>query len=115
MSIKLQTVAIAASYFIEYKRFHKFTEDGANWIGSVSVTNASFFVIRRPIYNRRQLHLAVPLKKGIRKKYGGSTTRHKVRKGDLVQSPKGIGYVSGDTEKQVSVSNANWKRLVKAL
>ncbi|MEY2983422.1 MAG: hypothetical protein RLZZ568_39, partial [Cyanobacteriota bacterium] len=24
---------------------------------------------------------------------------------------KGVGYVSGDTEKQVSVSEASWKRL----
>jgi len=48
---------------------------------------------------------------GVRRKYGGSTTRHSVRKGDLVNSPKGIGYVSGDTEKQVSVSEASWKRL----
>ncbi|MEI2582985.1 MULTISPECIES: hypothetical protein [unclassified Scytonema] len=28
-----------------------------------------------------------------------------------VNSPKGIGFVSGDTEKQISVSDANWKRL----
>ncbi len=38
---------------------------------------------------------------GKRRKYGGSTTGHGFRKGDLVSSPKGIGYVSGDTEKQL--------------
>jgi Holliday junction resolvasome RuvABC endonuclease subunit len=104
-------VAIAASHFAEYQKYHKVGEDGANWIGSVLITSAPFYVIRRPPYSRRQLHLMVSAKGGIRRKYGGSTTRHGVRKGDLVQSPKGIGYVSGDTEKQISVSNANWKRL----
>jgi hypothetical protein len=53
----------------------------------------------------------VPSKGGIRRKYGGTTTRHGFRKGDLVNSPKGVGYISGDTEKQVSVSDSNWKRL----
>ncbi len=77
----------------------------------VSVTPTSFFVIRRPPYSRRQLDLMVPSLSGNRRKYGGSTTRHGVRKGDLVNSPKGIGYVSGDTEKQISVSDSNWKRL----
>jgi hypothetical protein len=48
---------------------------------------------------------------GIRRKYGGSTTRHGVRKGDLVKFPKGVGYVSGNTETQISVSEASWKRL----
>ncbi|MHC5729383.1 MAG: hypothetical protein ACYTXY_35715, partial [Nostoc sp.] len=47
--------------------------------------------------------------------YGGSVTRHGFRKGDYVeaiQSNKTYrGWVSGDTEKQVSVSDANWKRL----
>ncbi|MFN6472588.1 MAG: RRXRR domain-containing protein [Nostoc sp. SerVER01] len=104
-------VAIAASHFVEYRQYHKRNEDGANWFGCVVVTDTSFFVIRRPPFSRRQLHLMVPAKGGIRRKYGGSTTRHGVRKGDLVNSPKGIGYVSGDTEKQISVSNANWKRL----
>lgn len=32
-------------------------------------------------------------------------------KGMRVNSPKGIGYVSGDTEKQLSVSDSNWKQL----
>jgi len=104
-------VAIAASHFIEYRKYHKAGEDGADWFGSVSITPAPFFVIRRPPYSRRQLHLMVPAKGGIRRKYGGSTTRHGFRKGDLVNSPKRVGYVSGDTEKQVSVSDANWKRL----
>ena len=104
-------VAIAASAFVEYRKYHTTQIDGANWFGSVTVTPAVFKVIRRPPYSRRQLHLMVPAKRGLRRKYGGSTTRHGLRKGDLVSSPQGIGYVSGDTEKQVSVSNANWKRL----
>ncbi|MDV2997111.1 MAG: hypothetical protein N4J56_006816 [Chroococcidiopsis sp. SAG 2025] len=60
--------------------------DGADWFGSISITPASFFVIRRPPYSRRQLHLMVPSCGGIRRKYGGSTTRHGLRKGDLVNS-----------------------------
>lgn len=104
-------VAIAASYFVEYRRYHFRNEDGANWFGSVSITPAVFFVIRRPPYSRRQLHLMVPSIGSVRRKYGGSTTRHGFRKGDLVNSPKGIGFVSGDTERQISVSDTNWKRL----
>lgn len=104
-------VAIAASSFVQYKRYHRLGEDGAEWVGDVEVTKAPFFVIKRPPYSRRQLHLMVPAKGGNRRKYGGSTTRHGLRKGDLVNSPKGIGYVSGDTDKQISVSNADWKRL----
>jgi hypothetical protein len=104
-------VAIAASHFVEYRKYHLCSVDGANWFGSVSITLAPFYVIRRPPFSRRQLHLMVPVSGGIRRKYGGSVTRHGLRKGDLVNSPKGIGYVSGDTEKQISVSDANWKRL----
>ena len=104
-------VAIASSHFIEYRKYHKHGEDGADWVGSVNITNASFFIVRRPPFSRRQLHLMVPAKGGVRRKYGGSTTRHGFRKGDLVNSPKGIGYISGATEKQVSVSNTDWKRL----
>jgi len=104
-------VAIAASHFVGYRKYHKLNQDGANWFGKVAITPSLFFVIRRPPYSRRQLHLMVPSAGGLRRKYGGSTTRHGFRKGDLVNSPKGIGYVSGDTEKQISVSDTNWKRL----
>lgn len=104
-------VAIAASHFVEYHKYHRLDMDGANWFGSVIITSAPLNVIRRPPYSRRQLHLMVPAIGAIRRKYGGSTTRHGFRKGDLVNSPKGIGYVSGDTEKQISVSDASWKRL----
>jgi Holliday junction resolvasome RuvABC endonuclease subunit len=104
-------VAIAASHFVEYRAFQASATRGHNWVGSVLVAPALFRVVRRPPYSRRQLHLMVPAQGGLRRKYGGSTTRHGVRKGDLVNSPKGIGYVSGDTEKQISVSDSNWKRL----
>ena len=104
-------VAIAATRFVEYRKYHRTDVDGANWFGSVVITASPFFVIRRPPFSRRQLHLMVPARGAVRRKYGGSTTRHSLRKGDLVNSPKGIGYVSGDTEKQISVSDASWKRL----
>lgn len=104
-------VAIAASHFVEYRKYHRLDVDGANWFGSVSITLAPLFVIRRLPYSRRQLHLMVPSIGGVRRKYGGSTTRHGLHKGDLVNSPKGLGYISGDTEKQLSVSDTSWKRL----
>jgi RRXRR protein len=104
-------IALACSAFIQYASFHSAQSHGHQWTGEVSVTIAPFKVIRRPPISRRQLHLMVPAKGGIRRKYGGTVTRHGVRKGDLVRSPKGIGYVSGDTDKQVSVSNSDWKRL----
>ncbi len=57
----------------------------------------------------------VPAKGGVRRKYGGTTTRHHVRKGDFVKAVKAgvtyYGWVSGDTARQVSVSNFDWKRL----
>lgn len=57
----------------------------------------------------------LPAKGGNRRKYGGTTTRHGLRKGDYVQAVKsGVtyqGWCSGDTTKQVSVSDCNWKRI----
>jgi RRXRR protein len=104
-------IALASSYFVRYESFENTRDRGHIWTGEVTLTNPVFRVIRRPPISRRQLHLMVPAKGGIRRKYGGTTTRHGFRKGDLVDSSKGIGFVSGDTERQVSVSDSTWKRL----
>ncbi|RAM50935.1 MAG: hypothetical protein C6Y22_14370 [Hapalosiphonaceae cyanobacterium JJU2] len=105
-------IALATSAFIRYG-VTSFNSQG--WIGEVTITPAPFAVIRRPPVSRRQLHLMVPAKGGVRRKYGGTVTRHGFRKGDYVEATQGnktyFGWVSGDTEKQVSVSDQNWKRL----
>jgi hypothetical protein len=85
------------------------------WDGQVELSQAPFTVIRRPPVSRRQLHLMVFAKGGKRRKYGGTVTKHGLRKGDFVETEcKGIkyrGWVSGDTKTQVSVSDIDWKRL----
>jgi RRXRR protein len=104
-------IALAASHFVRYQKYHKGGEDGAQWTGSVAVTESLFKVIRRPPVSRRQLHLMIPAKGGGRRKYGGTTTPFNIRKGDLVKYKETFGYCSGYTGKQVSVSNAFWQRL----
>ena len=110
-------ITLAASQFINYLPFENSQGQGHCWQGQVKITDAPFFVIRRPPISRRQLHLMIPAKGGIRRKYGGTTTRHGFRKGDYVEAEKaGIkqeGWCSGDTASQVSVSNAAWKRIAQ--
>ena len=108
-------ITLASSKFVDYLPFENFQGHGHCWQGKVQITDAPFFVIRRPPVSRRQLHLMIPTKGGLKRKYGGTTTRHNVRKGDYVEAKKaGItyrGWCSGDTAKQVSVSDSNWKRI----
>ncbi|WP_242045287.1 RRXRR domain-containing protein [Anabaena catenula] len=111
----VDAVALACSHFFKYQAWAGVKNRGANWIGNIIITNSQFTILRRPPISRRQLHLMVPSKGGTRRKYGGTTTRHGFRKGDFVEATQGkkifFGWVSGDTEKQVSVSDCNWKRL----
>jgi len=105
-------VALASYQFLQYKNL----KGDQGWFeGDVEITNAPFSIIKRPPVSRRQLHLMLPAKGGVRRNYGGTVTRHGFRKGDYVETErKGInyrGWVSGDTKNQVSVSNFNWKRL----
>ena len=111
----VDAVTLASFAFMDYLPFENSGGRGHCWTGKVAITDAPFFVIRRPPISRRQLHLMVFAKGGVRRKYGGTVTRHGMRKGDLVVAErKGIEYIgwcSGDTKSQVSVSDSNWKRL----
>ena len=115
----VDAVAIAASHFVEYKRFHTANTHGCTWFGQVAITPALFKVISKPRITRRRLHDAVPAKGGIRERYGGSTTPFQARKGDLIEystKSKGeikkvVGYCSGYTGNNLSLSDANWSRL----
>lgn len=108
-------VALAASEFVAYTSFQSTRSHGKQWMGDVALTPCLFRVIRRPPICRRQLHLLQPSKGGDRRSYGGTVTRHGFRKGDLVRAEMAgrqyVGWVSGDTIRQVSVSDTNWRRL----
>ena len=108
-------VTLAASQFVDYSPFENSQGRGHCWQGKVNITDAPFFIIRRPPVSKRQLHLMVFTKGGSRRKYGGTVTRYEFRKGDYVETErKGVkyqGWCSGDTKSQISVSDSNWKRL----
>ncbi|MEQ8996151.1 MAG: RRXRR domain-containing protein [Coleofasciculus sp. B1-GNL1-01] len=105
-------ICLAASQFMRYRQIKG---RSGTFLGSVAVTPCPFAVISRPPICRRQLHRMIPSKGGLRRNYGGTISRHGFRKGDYVKAVKaGItyyGYVSGNTKTEVSVSNANWKRI----
>lgn len=104
-------VALAASEIVQYKTWVTANARGGNWIGSVEITPAQFAIIRRPPISRRQLHLMIPAKGGQRRKYGGTTTPFGIRKGDIVKYKDMVGFCSGYTGKNLSISDADWKRL----
>jgi len=112
-------VAVAASHFMDYKKYHKSGEDGAEWIGQVNVTESVFRVIAKPNLYRRQLHFENPKPKfsNNRKRKGGTVTPFSFRSGDLVKAEKSgstvIGWIGGFSEntKVLGVYDLNWKRL----
>jgi len=109
-------IALAASQFTQYKPYHRLGEDGAEWIGSVTITPAPFKVITRPAYFRRALHFDNPSQGGTRKRKGGTITPWNLRCGDLVIAEKAgqlyRGWIGGFSEVNhvVSVYDHNWKR-----
>ena len=112
-------IVLAAAGFVGLRQFHTANTRGRGWAGDVNITPAIFKVISRPRIQRRRLYVcaacaqrvAVPKKGGVRERYGGSTTPFGIRKGDLVAYGSQLGYCSGFTKNQLSISDANWKRL----
>ncbi|MEI2578390.1 RRXRR domain-containing protein [Scytonema sp. PRP1] len=114
-------VALAASNFMKFEKFHTANTRGHRWVGEVLVTSAPFRIIARPNLFRRQLHFENPVKdaQGNRKRKGGTITPFGMRSGDLVKAEKAgksyIGWIGGYTQtaktKNVSVYDHNWHRL----
>lgn len=105
-------IALAATHWLKYTVIDK---NSMGWKGDLILSDSTFLIISRPPISRRQLHLMVASKGRKRRKYGGTVTQHGYRKGDYVEAVRANttyrGWVSGDTKTQVSVSDANWKRL----
>lgn len=112
-------VAIAASHFMNFRKFQTANEHGAEWVGQVQMTDSVFRVIAKPNLYRRQLHFENP-RPGFpnnRKRKGGTITPFGFRSGDLVKASKAgntvLGWIGGFSEatKVVGVYDLNWKRL----
>ena len=93
----VDSVTLASFAFIDYLPFENSEGKGHCWKGKVNITDAPFFVIRRPPISRRQLHLMVFAKGGKRRKYGGTVTRHGIRKGDYVVAERKRMRGDGET------------------
>lgn len=112
-------IALAASHFMSFEKFHTANTRGHHWVGQVTVTPAPFRVISRPNLYRRQLHFENPELGGTRKRKGGTVTPFGFRSGDKVRAEKAhvayVGWIGGYTQtqktKNVSVYDHNWKRI----
>jgi RRXRR protein len=121
-------VALACGYFVKYSRHITSNTQGYLWKGEVNVTESPFKIITRfgavrrgkeYGFFRRQLHVEVPVKSGIRKRKGGTITPFGFRVGDLVKASKSkeifVGYIGGftntDKSKNVSIYDCTWKRI----
>ena len=107
----VDAIALAAYQLLDYKPFFTHSSHGHYWQGDIEITSAPFMIIKRPPISRRQLHLMLPAKGGGRRKYGGTITPFGIRKGDIVRYKDTIGFCSGYTGNNISVSDSNWKRL----
>jgi len=114
-------IALAASHFMSFERFHTLNTRGHHWVGQVRVTSAPFRIISRPNLFRRQLHFENPVTDvpNNRKRKGGTVTPFNLRSGDLVKAEKAGksytgwigGYTQTDTTRNVSIYDHNWKRV----
>ena len=75
-------IALAASNFMRFEKFHSANSRGHRWVGKVVITPAPFRVIARPNLFRRQLHFENPVHNAPnnRKRKGGTITPFGFRK-----------------------------------
>jgi hypothetical protein len=112
-------IALAASYFMIFERFHTTNTRGHHWVGEINITSAPFKVISRPNIYRRQLHFENPVADtpNHRKRKGGTITPWVFRSGDYVEATKAgktyRGWIGGYSEvnKVVSLYNNEWRRI----
>lgn len=112
-------IALGASHFMRFERFHTANTRGHRWTGQIQITSAPFKVIARPNIYRRQLHFENPVSDAPnnRKRKGGTITPFGFRSGDYVEATKAgrvyRGWIGGYSEvnKVVSVYNHSWKRV----
>ncbi len=112
-------IALAASYFIQYKPFHTANTHGHEWVGNCIVTSAPFIVLTRPKLFRRKIYQENYSKGGVLKRQGGTTTPFGFRSGDYVEATfkgdKVRGWIGGFTNtgktKNVSIYDHNWSRV----
>ncbi len=112
-------IALASSFFIQYKGFHTLKTHGHHWVGKCVVTKAPFVVITRPKLFRRKLHQENYSKGGMLKRQGSTVTPFGFRSGDDVQAIRknGVirGWVGGFTNsgktKTISIYDHNWSRI----
>ncbi len=112
-------LALASSFFIQYKEFYTHKTHGHRWVGECVVTPAPFVVVTRPKLFRRKLHQENYSSCGVLKRLGGTITHEGFRSGDYVQTTrKGEvirGWVGGFTNsgktKNISIYDHNWSRI----
>lgn len=112
-------IALAASHFMSFEKFHTTNIRGHHWVGQVNLTAAPLKIIARPNIYRRQLHFENPTSDAPnhRKRKGGTITPWGFRSGDYVEAIKAgkthRGWIGGYSEvnKVVSLYNHDWKRI----
>jgi hypothetical protein len=112
-------IALAASHFMSFEKFHTTNARGYHWLGEIKITCAPFKVIARANMYRRQLHFENPVSDAPnhRKRKGGTITPWSFRSGDYVEAIKAgkiyRGWIGGYSEvnKVVSLYNNEWKRI----
>lgn len=83
--------------------------------GAPIPNNERLFIIKPFQFHRRQLHVMVPIKGGIRKKYGGTRSMG-FKRGSLVKHKKwGVCFVGGTSNNRISLYSVKLNKRLTTL